>query len=926
MWLIKKYHNESEFTEIEVSDIIQFMRDNSSDFKVGYRLYKQSVAQSNDITENAKEIIETKELIMLRPAMGGIFDAIGSLITAVLSPIVSLFAPKVEAQPNQNRAQSSTTNALGDRVNEAAIGSRRDDIYGRVNGHVPRLIQVPHIRFENNQENEHFAIHCSKGKVSMDNIRDGETQFASLPGGKFNGWYPGGNPNHSTNTTPDVSIGGTIDRPLTNVTLSKELQSTELLPPNDLEVSNVDWRVTTVDNGNGTYEVSIYGADLDEIDVSLIDYITAGENFFLLDFNVAVNSSIVTLYLSDGSPTNFQSITPIDVSGQYLADSVTSNTVVFTTSDSSFAGFSNSPAMYVSYFAENRYTDTDPDYVSLTTLNSNILNTTYWSTSDGALGPADSLMDVVTLTYSPSVGDISSNTFGQIRIPDDADSLWLNLVANNGFYNLVKNNERSITIEIDVIFSARDSNDDLIGTDKVIPIEFSSNQLSITKQAAISEDFIKSQWDVTPGAAYYVLSARRVTERNKSDNVTNVDKVFWRDCYFSTEIGDQDYGDVTMAQCVIPSSITAQSVKERRISMDCTRWITPYIGNGLFDVEQPVETWAETLIAIALDPLNGRLQLDEIDADLLLEVQQQMITYYGNPDYVKVGYDLDSTKLRFQDIYRLFCDAVNVKEYSQGAVYKAYPDIERTESSKQFTHRNKIQGKDTKERIYDVDYDGIELKYRSNETGTFETIILHVNSVDSNNRRSIELSGCTQEVTATIRAYRELNILKYQAYAFNFEADGISRLTVPGERVDNVDSTRIVKRDNNTNIYAIYDGLVVNQEGLEIELSQPVFFTEGELHTIRFTNAKGDLIEAIECTKGQTDYHVILAEAPSETIYTGYKKERTNFTFCADNLRSGLPIKVIDLKAKETKGLKTRQISGINYDSRYFQNDKDFSL
>jgi hypothetical protein len=269
---------------------------------------------------------------------------------------------------------------------------------------------------------------------------------------------------------------------------------------------------------------------------------------------------------------------------------------------------------------------------------------------------------------------------------------------------------------------------------------------------------------------------------------------------------------------------------------------------------------------------------------------------------------------------------VNVRAYSQGAVYRGYPDINRTVSSKQFTHRNKITGTDSKERLYTVENDGIELKYRSNDTGTFETIIEHVNGTDSNNRLQIELSGATEEVTAQIRAKRELNILKYQKYNFNFEADGIARLTVPGERVDNVDNTRIVKRENNTNIYQIYDGLVVSQNGLEVELSQPVTFTDGELHTIRFTTSKGDLLEAIECTQGSTAYHVVLSQAPTEAIYTGYKREKTNFTFSADNLRSSLPVVVRGSKAKESKGLRTRQLSCINYDELYYQNDQDYVI
>jgi hypothetical protein len=302
-----------------------------------------------------------------------------------------------------------------------------------------------------------------------------------------------------------------------------------------------------------------------------------------------------------------------------------------------------------------------------------------------------------------------------------------------------------------------------------------------------------------------------------------------------------------------------------------------------------------------------------------------MIDYYGTTDSVRVGYDFDSTKIRFQDAYKLMCNAVNAKAYAQGGVFKAYPDIERTESSKQFTHRNKVPNTDSKSRSYESEYDGVELTYRSEVDGGFKDIILHVNGVDSFNRLSLELSGAITETQATIRANRELNIIKYQKYNYSFESDGIGRLTVLGERVDNVDYTRVVKRENNMNTYNIYSGYVVNQNGLEIELSEPVIFTEGEPHSIRFTDLKGNLLDVITCFEGSTEYHVILQSEPSQPLYLGYKKEKTNFTFAEDSQRNSLPVIIRSSKAKDKNGVKIRQLAAVNFDSRYYTNDKDYS-
>ena len=80
-------------------------------------------------------------------------------------------------------------------------------------------------------------------------------------------------------------------------------------------------------------------------------------------------------------------------------------------------------------------------------------------------------------------------------------------------------------------------------------------------------------------------------------------------------------------------------------------------------------------------------------------------------------------------------------------------------------------------------------------------------------------------------------------------------------------------------------------------------------------------MSAVTCTKGATDYHVVLAEEPDSSVYTGYRKEKTNFTFASDNDRALLPVIVMNTEASESDGLKTRKLSCVNWDERYYQND-----
>ncbi|AUR92879.1 TMhelix containing protein [Vibrio phage 1.178.O._10N.286.45.E12] len=907
MWLIKKINEEFESEIIQVDCIKEYVQSNIELFKQGWRFY----VNDKDVTEDAWALADNKNLTMMRPAQTGVELIVGAVVAAVVGAVaVIALTPKVDAPSTSNRSQESATNSLGARTNEFNIGGRIDDIWGRVNNHVPRLLQLPHFRFVDNVETENFALYISQGKVAIDNVRDGATEFESLPNGQFNAWWPGGNPNNGA--SPDITIGNSINRPLVNVTQSRELQPAELLPPNDLYVGGPPvWSVTS--NGtSGTITATNYAA----LDIDLRDHFTVGDSAELSDCLVLVSTYTKRLYRYGpevgGRPTvehqDFQMFSSTDdIDGSYQVTAVTESSVQLDISGEGWGSYSDKLMVASSYILS--YNDGGGD----STEDSEINDETWYVDVTG-----DVLSNIVSVIGSssrnPIVGQAFNSSIGPIKVKDLTDTISLNFVADSGFYKYINNTETEINAELEVRIQQTDSDGNETGFETIVNVPFSTNASSKTRQSAKTVD-IANPYD------YGVVYCRRKTIRDKNDNVQNVDKVFWRDLYFYDDIGTQDYGNVTVAQVIIPSSIAAQGVKERQVNMDVTRYIEPYIGDGNFGSEAPVETVAEVVTALSLDPINGRLTLDEIDADLFLDVQSQLIEYYGNSDIVKVGYDLDSTKLRFQEIFSLFWDAVRCNAYSQGAVYRVYPNIARTAPSKQFTHRNKIIGTDTKERLYDVEYDGVELTYRSNDTGQFETVIKHVDGSQSTNRLKIELSGATQEVQAETRASYELNKIKYQKYNFTFEADGISRLTVPGERVTNVDQTRIVKRENNTNVYNIYDGLVVSIDGLICELSQPVTFEDGETHSIRFTNKKGELLEAIGCTAGSTAYHVVLESTPSESIYTGYKLEKTNFTFAPDKERDGMDVLVLGTKAKQSKGLKTRQLTCINYSDLYYQGD-----
>lgn len=911
---IKRYNEYGEHVDIVVDDLLLFLKANKHEVDRGYRYYEDGV----DITFNVEKLMNARNIVMQAPYAAPVIAWVAAnwvlVAVAVGSFAYSYYMGRqydASAADNQNRTQNSATNSFGSRTNEQAINSRIDDIWGTVHRHTPRLMSVPRIDYVDNVEVEKFATYVSMGKVEPSNVRDGDTAFERLTNGKFNLWWPGGNPNHATNRTPDFQIGGVIDEPLVITQESRELQATELSPPNDLAIGGSPiWNATSNVNN-----VVLHITNGDELEVDLREFFTVGDSLSMLETVVVITENTMVLWRSSTPGPVDRAFTIVgqteNISGTFEVIGVSSDTVTIDTTDAFLQTFSEKPLITNLWQATR-----SSDNLSFSTEDIDITQANWFEDED----LTKPIVNITDIAFSPAISS-EFDEFVEIENEPFCDKLQFNFVARSGFYKVVKGSDKYIEANIEITLVEIDENGDPTGSTSTRNVTFTSNQNSLRKQSAIS--YTRSNpYDRS------LSLVRRTTNRDKETDVVNIDEIQFDKLYFLTNIPDQDYGDVTVAQVEIPYSISASGVKDRRLNLDVTRYITPYIGNGQFGPEAPIDTVAETVVAMSLDKYNGRLTLNDIDADLYLSVQQQLIEYYGNSDFVRIGYDFDSTTLRFQDEYLLLWNAVSCRGYAQNAKYKVYPDILRTDSSKQFTHRNKIPGTDTRSRSYKVQNDGIELTYRSNESGDFETIILHVNGVDSVNRIELELSGAVSEMQASVRAYRELNMLKYQRISVVFEGDGAARLTVPGERVDVVDNTRIVKRPDNVNTYDVYGGYVeeVSEDGYAVTLSEPVYFTDGETHSIRFSDSQGELMETITATVGSNEYEVVLSDLPSKPLYTGYDMEKSTFTFAADMSRLALPMLIVDTESTERDELKTRQLSCINYDSRYYQNDQDWSL
>lgn len=849
--------------------------------------------------------------------------------TAVITAVAAIaLAPTPETPSIPSSKQTSATNRLAEATNEPRINERIDDIFGKVAKHTPPLWQVPYRIGVDNKEVEVNLVCIGRGKYEHQDSRvfDGDTVVGRIPNASVNFYGPNTYPG---NGSPYHIIGDQIDERIGIYRQPNDLNPSELLPPNDLDVAAAEWRITTSDNGNGTYTVEFFGSNLQTQDINLTSYFGVGDEISIRDVWRTENISVQTLYYySVGSqgPTyesvSFTEVQQIDLSSSQIVTSVTSDKFEFITSNSNWLGLIGYKPVSTIYFAENQYNSTLNNYVGFFTTNSEI-NADRQYYSDSNTPPAgSSAMDVSVFNRFPSVGSVSNNLVGPVTIGPEVKEVIINCTSSSGFFYLYNNVENPIYAQVQAIYEEIDENGFVIpGTEQELTFDYESNSGNL--RFSVYQTYRVDLSNVNNSVRLYM---RRTTNRNKSPNVSNVDKIEWSSVYTYEPIPQNwDSGDVTLAHWYSPSNSQSQLQKQRKLNLDVTRKITRYLGDGSFGNKESFATddFSQILIHTALDPYCGRLELEQINADGLIATRDSIVSYFGGDDnMIKFGYDFDDIQMAYDDMFVMICEVVNCNPYTQNGVYDAFFERKQDLSTVQITHRNKIPETETVEDIFESRYDGIELTFRSNESGIEETISIPDDGT-STNPESITLYGCTTEIQAYRKALRLYNKQIYHTRNVEFGVDEFGRMIVPGQRVDSPDGTRFVHHEENSDGYRIYDGEVVEFSGLNVELSQPVEFIQGEDHYIQFTALNGDNSELILCLPGYDEFNVILSSPPSENLYDGYERDKTKFTFCSEQARDSIALipKIIETNIDNGKEINT--ISFINYDDRYYQGDTE---
>ena len=504
----------------------------------------------------------------------------------------------------------------------------------------------------------------------------------------------------------------------------------------------------------------------------------------------------------------------------------------------------------------------------------------------------------VTLTAVPS--DVGWFVLGL----KDRTEIWCNFVAMNGLYKDNGQTQRAVNVDIQVTIQQIDDNDNPMGTERTYTTTVYGSASSKSTKATTFKV-------TTPFVGRCRIKCQRLTKTDLEYEGTVMDEVKWRDLYAIAPLKTDNFGDVTIVRSRTYGTEGALAVKERRLNMLVTRQIPLRVSGSTFTSDlRSTRDAADIFSFICLDPKIGNRAKDEVDFDSIHDTIAEVKAYFGTPAAGEFNYTLDNDNLTFEETASMVAEAVFCRAYRRGSLIRLFFEKETDRSALLFNHRNKIPGTETRSITfgYQNENDGVEYEYISPEDDSAATIYVPADRSAQNPMKHKSV-GVRSKVQAHLHALRLYNRLLFQNTAVEFEATDESNLLLLGDRVIVADNT----------VPNTQDGDIVGQNGLTLRTSQKVAVSAGDQIFLQYSDGS---VESISVNPGPDDRSVTLAYAPRLPLVTDPAAyTQTKYVISSPQQTESLPFLVgsIDVQADFRTSMQL-----INYDHRYYGNDKDY--
>lgn len=508
-----------------------------------------------------------------------------------------------------------------------------------------------------------------------------------------------------------------------------------------------------------------------------------------------------------------------------------------------------------------------------------------------------------TGAISPKLSSIGEKWIGPFILDNlERSRVIFNFVANNGLYTVSSGgNQAAVNVTIEVEVTPVNESGAAIGNPMLKQI--------ILKGSAKSRQTVGTTLDMVTFQGRCSVRARRLTPTPAVTTV--VDEVKWQALYGAFPLQSTMYEHETVFRARTYATTGALSVKSRKINFDLQRMLPTYKNGAITTELFPTSSFADALVSMALDDKIGRRTIDEIDIENIYRTYNDIVDYFGTPLAAEFCATIDDTNLSFEELVTNLCDAVFCTAYRQNNKLKIYFERPTDNSVLLFNFRNIIPDSYKHDLTLGMmdDYDGLIYEYTDPADDT--RINIYLPDKGAKNPKEVKSVGVRNKWQARFNAYRLWNKLRFQRKSITFDAAPESELLVLRDRIAVADYRNGIHQS----------GDVIQQDGLILTLSHDVDFIAGKSYVIYLQMGDGT-VDLLPITAGSAKNKVVLGRLPNGALKLSSDDfVNTIYTVVNDDTKDSLPYLVAK---KDPVDKFSNTITAVNYDVRYYLNDKDF--
>lgn len=898
------------------------------------RIFLRPACQQNDVTPSNKVDEASLQILAKTHHFDVVCEAgepltIFLVATAVLSAGLAVYTYlNMPDLPQQD--QKSSNNELSNRVNRERIKGRVPDPFG-TNKCVPDLIAPPILYYKDDGiEIEECLMCLGRGEFEITDIKDGDTFGSTIEGFSTSVYAPG----MSLIGTPQIQIGEAFtEAPLVGKKSSAVTGQTLPAPTQSV----IDTALEGTMYPQYPNRLYLVGGGLDGIFAAGESVVVNADRIGVADVQLSGSTNVeVTGVITIGSavniesPNNFKSIQIdtlliqddlnglLDLAGRYAVSSILkSGSFAYEIALINPVSVNPNWALLTEDNLANSSTiltnnsnsvDISGNYANITTVTSDFIELAIPAEKQSEWNKLNGItVNKVTI----ELRKYTDNWLGWFYINSkDIEKLLINFYFPKGLFSVRtdgKNAEMHASYDIEY--------QELEGNTPIGPVLKLNGYLLRQQQSTFGlSESIELPVSFTEGVRVRV----RKTSQNTYARSAVYDEIKLKSVYACSYLKKLVYPDVTLVRSQTVATDGALSVKERQWNCIGTQKLYSYASGARSISKQPTNDFADIVTAITLDPLIGRRELADLDVQGIYATSQEIKDYFGTPLAAQFNYTFDQGSQSFEEALAQIASCVGSNARREGSQIYFQFEKENPNSSILFNHRNKRPFSETRSEKYGVDrdHDGVEVTWIDPADGWVESIIRLPDEFITNPKK-LELSGVTNKYQAHFLAHRAWNKIQYQREMVKFTAYGEADLVSLNDRIAVVDDTTppVVTLGKDAT-----SGDVIHWQGQNISISQPVELDPAKSYTIHLQHLNRS-VETMLVTQGPDEYSLVLERLPVLPLVV--KHEYDEYAKYSITLSTEKDSEAFLITEKSHSGPFESEVTAINYDTRYYSNDKD---